>query len=110
MTAADLSDDPFVSYLAQFLSGRTYALLGRGDQAEAAFRRALEILPNTQSASEALSAQLFSRGRPDEAYALIERSFVARQRPADPWRLYGYGDFRMWPGLIERLRAALKPR
>jgi tetratricopeptide (TPR) repeat protein len=108
--AADLSDDPFVAYLAQFLSGRTLAQLGRSAQAEDAFRRALEILPDTQSASEALSAQLFSRGLPTEAYALVDRALVARPHPADPWRLYGYGDFRMWPRLILQLREALRAR
>jgi hypothetical protein len=25
--------------------------------------------------------------------------------PPDPWRLYGYGDLRHWPDLVDPLRA-----
>jgi hypothetical protein len=41
----------------------------------------------------------------ETALALVNDSFAAR--PPDPWRLFGYGDFRRLPQYLERLRAAL---
>lgn len=106
--AHERSTDPYVTYLAHFFAGRVLLEEKRVALAEAAFRDALATVPGTQSASEALAALLFVDGRRDEAYALIETSYNQRPLPPDPWRLYGYGDYRRWPALIRQLREAIK--
>ncbi len=106
--AHERSTDPYVTYLAHFFAGRVLLEEKQVALAEAAFRDALATLPGTQSASEALAALLFADGRREEAYSLIETSFSQRPLPPDPWRLYGYGDYRRWPALIRQLREAIK--
>ena len=106
--ASERSTDPYVTYLAHFFTGRVLLAEKQVALAEAAFRQALATLPGTQSASEALAALLFVDGRRDEAYQLIETSFSHRPLPPDPWRLYGYGDFRRWPDLVRQLREAIR--
>ena len=76
--------------------------------AEQAFRDALAVLPGTQSASQALATLLFIRGQTDDAYTLLEASFSHRPLLPDPWRLYGYGDFRRLSARRDQLRAALQ--
>ncbi len=100
------SNDPFIRYLAYFLAGRALERLGRRDDANAMYRSALLVIPGAQSASVALSANLFLAGAPDEAYDVAQRSLT---RPAtdDPWQQFGYGDLRLIPGLLKRLRKAL---
>ena len=66
------SEDRFVRYLAHFLAGRALDRLGRRDEANAMYRSALLIIPAAQSASEALSANLFLAGAPDEAYEIAQ--------------------------------------
>jgi hypothetical protein len=51
-----------------------------------------------------LSRELFLSGREREAYDLVDRWFAAPSRPRDPWRLFGYGDFRRLPELVAELR------
>jgi hypothetical protein len=106
---AAVSDDEFVAYLAHFLTGRLHERADRLTEAEAAYRRALDVMPGTQSASVALSALLIRRGIPAEGQSLLRASFDALSRPPDPWRLFGYGDYRRWPALVEALRAAVRP-
>ncbi len=106
--ALQASPDRFLTYLAHFLSGRTHDAAAEPRQAETAYRRAIEAVPYAQAATSALAVRLFLDGRPDEAYALVDASFSARPRPADPWRAYGYGDFRFWPDLMRRLRQLVK--
>ncbi len=105
---ADQTTDAFVRYLSRFLAGRIMLREKQDELAEQAFRDALAVLPGTQSASQALATLLFIRGRSDDAYTLLEASFSHRPLLPDPWRLYGYGDFRRWPTLRDQLRAALK--
>jgi tetratricopeptide (TPR) repeat protein len=105
--AAHADAEPFVRYLAQFLLGRTFARQERVDDAAAAYARALEVIPHAQSAALARAALLFQAGNVDTALALVNHSFAARPRPQDPWRLFGYGDFRRLPQYLERLRAEL---
>ena len=105
---ADQTTDAFVRYLSRFLAGRILLREKQDELAEQAFRDALAVLPGTQSASQALATLLFIRGRSDDAYTLMEASFSHRPLLPDPWRLYGYGDFRRWSTLRDQLRAVLK--
>jgi tetratricopeptide (TPR) repeat protein len=99
------ADDPFVRYLAFFLAGRIHDRQGAPEPADAAYRHALEVLPGAQSAAIALSARLFLDDRPDEAYAVVDAAARVTPVPIDPWRVYGYGEFRRWPVLVRELRA-----
>jgi tetratricopeptide (TPR) repeat protein len=106
--AARLARDPYVEYLAYFLAARFFD--SRFDAAAAArhYRRALEILPNVQSAAIAVAAARLVDGAPDEAYAIVEAALSTNPRPPDPWRLFFLGNYRLWPSLIQRLRAELR--
>ncbi|HEX6322583.1 MAG TPA: hypothetical protein VFZ36_02570 [Vicinamibacterales bacterium] len=99
--------DAFVRYLALLLRGRAIEQLGGGEEAVAAYRAALTVIPNAQSASMALAALLHQADRPDEAIDIMTKSFAAR--PAeDPWREYGFGQFRHWTRYRDRMREALR--
>jgi tetratricopeptide (TPR) repeat protein len=103
--AAEPTADAFVRYLAHYFTGRVYDRRPLRSEAVAAYRRALEIIPGAQSAGLALATALFEDGRPDDAYAVMEEAAAVAPVPPDPWRLYGYGDLRHWPDLVDPLRA-----
>jgi tetratricopeptide (TPR) repeat protein len=105
--ALHATQDPFVAYLAHFMMGRLFEAQDRGPDAVTAYRQALAVLPRVQSGTMALAAKLFRDEKPGEAYELVNAAFAAQPRPPDPWRLYGYGDYRFWPDLIGRLRAEI---
>jgi tetratricopeptide (TPR) repeat protein len=106
--AARLSDDPHVQYLAYFLAARLFEARKEPVDAARHYRRALEILPNVQSAATAVAAARFVDGAPDEAYGILESAFSTNPRPPDPWRLFFLGDYRFWPQVIQRLRAEIR--
>ena len=100
--------DPFLRYLAHYLSGKAREATRDAAGAEAAYRRALAIVPGAQSASFAAAALVFDRDARDEANGLVE-SAIARSAPAaDPWRSYQAADARFWPAFVERLRQELR--
>jgi hypothetical protein len=101
------SSDPFVRYLAHLFRGRTIEALGGTDEAVAAYRSALLEIPNAQSASIALAAMLHKADQADAALAIMDRSFAARPSE-DPWREYGFGQFRHWIAYRDRMREALR--
>ena len=102
------SREPFIRYLARYFAGEANELLGRPVLAREAYRAALEVVPGAQSGVVRLSVRLFLEGRRIDATELATRSLAMTPRPADPWRLYSYGDFRMWETLIASLRANLR--
>jgi hypothetical protein len=103
-----VSEDTFVGYLARFLTGRALDRLGRRDDANAQYRAALTILPRAQSASQALAANLFLHGDREEAYRLVQSAASLTPRLDDPWHQFGYGDLRLVPDRMARLREAIK--
>jgi tetratricopeptide (TPR) repeat protein len=105
--AVKRSREPYVTYLGHFLAGRTLERMDRLDEAEQAYAQALEALPHAQSAVLGRAALLVRAGRTTEAVELTSASFAARPRPADPWRLYPYGDYYRWPTLIAQLRGEI---
>jgi tetratricopeptide (TPR) repeat protein len=106
--AARESHDPFVIYLAELFAGQALERLKRVEEAEAAYRHALQAVPRAQSATFSIAALLAARGARAEASALIERS-LAVPVAVDPWKVYGDADHRFWPELITQLRKAIKP-
>ena len=103
------STDPYVTYLARFLSGRVL----QQREAACACRAGVSQRPRRDGGDSigipgARGAALSWTG------ALMRRTPSSRGRssdgrfPADPWRLIGYGDFRRFPGLLDQLREAIK--
>lgn len=100
-------DDAAQVYLAHLFSG--WAHDARNDEASAvaSYRAALAVLPHGQSATLHLAARLFASGRREEAETLVE-GMLAAPAAVDPWRIFGYGDLRRFPLLLERLREAIR--
>lgn len=103
----NVTRDPYLIYLATFHSGQAHQSLNHPVEAERAYRIALKVVPNAQSAAIALAALLFRTDRPAEAARITEASLSAQPQPLDPWREYGAADNRFWPELIGRLRSAI---
>lgn len=105
------SEDSYVRYLAEHLTGRALEALGRHSEAISAYRRALAIVPNAPTTTTLLAGQLFLSDEMavrEEANVVLRRSMVANPRPEEPWRMYWYGDARLWQANIEHLREALR--
>ena len=105
---ARVAADPFIKYLALFLSGRALERLKRPVEAHAHYRDALAVIPHAQSATNALAAAMFLDGKPDAAYALVNAALSARPQPDDPWHYFGYGDLRFLPAMFNDLLAAIR--
>ena len=102
--ALDFADEPFVTYNARLLLAMLHDRLGASADLERELRQSLALVPFAQSAMQMLSTRLFLAGREAEAYDLLDDWSARRTRPRDPWRLFGYGDFRRFPALITELR------
>jgi hypothetical protein len=98
------TEEPFIEYIAHLLTAMIHTRRGSRAEAEASLGRALDVVPFAQSAVELLSAELFLSGRESQAHDLLESWFERRNKPVDPWRLFGYGDFRTLPDLLGGLR------
>jgi tetratricopeptide (TPR) repeat protein len=100
--AGDDPSDAAITYYRHLIRGRVLDTLGRLDDAVAAYRQALDLVPDAQSASIGLMTGLLRLGQHDEAEALADR--VQASQDADPWPDYWAGDYRYYPGIIARLR------
>jgi hypothetical protein len=100
--------DPWVLYLARFLSGRANELRRRPADAERDYRRALKVIPHAQSGASALATLLFRDGRRAEASGITDAALKHGGAVVDPWRGYGDADDRFWPELIRRVRAEIR--
>jgi len=107
-TAQPIATETSMTYLAYFSAGRTLERLQRVDDAIRAYQRALEIVPDAESATVALTSLQFMRDDRDVAVSAIDRVFNRKPGPADPGRLVGYGSFIRWDALKTAMRAALK--
>jgi hypothetical protein len=106
LAAAALGDDDGSRvYLAHLFAGWTHERAGRMDEAIAAFRRALEAV-NGLSAALGLAVRLYAEDRRDEADQVV-RAALAAALP-DPWKSFGYGEYRRMPQLMAELRAELQ--
>ena len=87
-----------------WFAARSFARVGRSDDAVAAFRAALATWPGAQSARVALMTLLVNRGDREEAAALAEAALTASENQFDPWWTYWLGDFRAYPAMLDKLR------
>ena len=97
-----------MKYLAYFNAGRALEGLQRIDDAMRAYQRALEVIPDAESATVALTSLQFMGDDRDAAVSAIDRVFNRKPGAADPGRLMGYGSFLRWDALKTAMRAALK--
>jgi tetratricopeptide (TPR) repeat protein len=101
-------DDDGQMYLVQLFSGWAYEGLQKMDDAVRSFKAALDVIPAAQSASLSLAARLHARGERAEAHAIVESMLAADPAAPDPWRIFGYGDLRRFPLLVDGLRRELR--
>jgi tetratricopeptide (TPR) repeat protein len=101
-------DDPGQLYLAHVISGWALEKQKKANEAIHAYRAALEAIPGGQVATLHLSAALYATDRRAEADALVEAMLRVDPPPPDPWRIFGYGDYRRLPMLIETLRKGIQ--
>ena len=97
-----------LKYLSHFLAGRSLEVLQRPDEALAQYRRALELVPNAESAAIALASLQFLRNEAEPSIALINNTFANPAIRPDPGRLVGYGFYVHWPEIKAAMRAELK--
>ena len=105
--AQPIAQEPAMKYLAHFNAGRALEAASRVDSAMDEYRRALEIVPDAESATVALTSLQFARDEREEAIERINRVFNKRPGDTDPGRLIGYGSFLRWPSLKQSLRTSL---
>jgi tetratricopeptide (TPR) repeat protein len=106
--ARPLAGTTELKYLSYFLAGRSLETLNRHDEAIAAYRDALGLVPAAESATVALASLQFLRGNQDESVTLIDRAFAKTSITTDPGRLTGYGFYLHWPQIKAAMRAEMK--
>lgn len=107
LTSVDAAtDDAALRYLSRFFQGKVLEHLVRPGDAESKYRSALEIEPRAGSASISLGTLLFLGSDRGEASRMIQDTLSGIA--PDPWREYAWGDWRLWPALIARLREELR--
>jgi tetratricopeptide (TPR) repeat protein len=106
-SAQPIANEQSIKYLAYFNAGRALEGLQRVDDAMRAYHRALEIIPDAESATVALTSLQFMRDDRDAAVSAIDRVFNRKPVAPDPGRLIGYGSFMRWPDLKAAMRKAL---
>ena len=106
-SAQAIASEPAIEYLAHFNAARSLERLARIDEAIGAYRKALEIFPDAESATIALASVQFMQDDRDTAVAQIDRVLNRATRLDDPGRLAGYGSFLRWPALKAAMRVAV---
>ncbi len=103
--AADPIAETALRYLHQLFLGHVLGALGRSEEATAAFRAALEVVPAAQSPRVALMNSLLLRGAREQAEQTAEQ-IQAAEAPADldPWWMYAQGQYRMHRQALARIR------
>jgi VWFA-related protein len=98
------STDTYVQYLTDLVRGQVLRARGQPDEAAKAYRAALATWPGAQSAQVALMTLLLTRGDRQEAARLAEAAETAPPDQFDPWWTYWLGDYRVYPGILAKLR------
>jgi len=106
--AQPIATETSMKYLAYFNAARALERLQRVDNAVRAYQQALEIVPDAESATVALTSLQFMRDDRDVAVSAINRVFNRKPGPAETATSRGYGSFLRWDALKTAMRAALK--
>ena len=104
------AEDPGQRYLARLFEAWVHQRRDPPDlaAAEASFRGALEAVPGAYTASLSVALLLYPTDRRMEADRIMNASAEAEPPVVDPWRIYGYGDLRLWPRRIAAVREHLR--
>ena len=104
--------DRRLGYYAHVFIGDATQALGRLDEAQAAYRTAIELYPHTQAARIGLGAALRAAGDRSAALTAILPTLSApagsRDANDDPWWNYYDGDAANLTALMDRLRAPFR--
>jgi tetratricopeptide (TPR) repeat protein len=101
--------DRGVVYLGHLFAGWVLAGDGRVDEAAAAYRAALAVIPHGRAATTLLTSLMLMNNKLDEAEQLSNEFLVTPPADNDPWWDYLAGDYRHYRALIGRLRDAIRP-
>jgi tetratricopeptide (TPR) repeat protein len=106
-----LTKDVSLRYLSHLYSGWLLGSLGRTQEAVAAYRAALALVPRAQSATSLLVALLLRNDLLSEAETTADEFLVGPKAASDPWREHYVdfvGEFSAYPRLVRHLREALQ--
>jgi len=103
--------DSRLRYLARILAGSIFELEDRWNDAERAYRKAIGILPDAQSARVALASVLERAGRQADANAVVAPGLTpdaSSALPADPMWTYRLGPPIDGVAILSRLGTAVR--
>jgi tetratricopeptide (TPR) repeat protein len=102
------SSDNRLRYLAHLFRGSSLAALGKLDEADAEFARAVAIVPGAQSATLARAAAAFRKRDAARAEQMVTELTSRRDTAVDPWWTYSIGDGRNVDQSIADLRRVIR--
>jgi hypothetical protein len=106
---SSLAADPSLAYLRFLFLGRVHAAFGRRDEAMAAYRAALEVVPPGQAARVSLMSQMLLGGERSDAVTMADIVESERSPAYDPWWMYWQGQYRHFQSALARLRELAHP-
>ncbi len=96
-------------YLANLFEARAHEKRGDLESAARAYRAAVAIEPEGQSAWIGLGRALDLLGRGEEAQEALAAALGIRRKRGDPWWSYARGDLDRLESLVPELQAAVAP-
>jgi hypothetical protein len=93
-----------VQYIAHFVRGQVLREMREFDRAAEAFKDALTVWPQAQSASVSLMTLLATRGQRGEAERIAAAIETSSESTLDPWWWFWHGDRQLYGVLVGRLR------
>jgi tetratricopeptide (TPR) repeat protein len=103
-----VTSDAQLKYLGHLFSGWTLARDGRTDEAIAAYRAALELIPRARSATTLLTMLLVMNHKLGDAETVTDAFLSTPMTVEDPWRTYPQGSYRSYQRLIDQLHEAIR--
>jgi tetratricopeptide (TPR) repeat protein len=100
--------DPSLRYLRLLFLGHVLRALERLDESVEAYRGAVAVIPDAQSARVALMNARLLEGHRVEAEALAEQVQTAKGPVVDPWWVYWQGQYRLHPQAMARVRELIR--
>jgi VWFA-related protein len=110
LTAAEKGSgaDPSLRYLRLLFLGHVLHALERLDESVEAYRGAVAVIPDAQSARVALMNARLLGGHRVDAETLAEHVQTAKGPVVDPWWVYWQGQYRLHPQAMARVRELIK--
>jgi tetratricopeptide (TPR) repeat protein len=99
-----IPNDLTLRFWRELIRAKTLDDLGRLTDATAAYRSALAIAPEAQSARVGLMNVLARTGQGADARVIADAIGTASPDVNDPWWVYWQADYRFFPDLMKRLR------